>query len=295
MGLRKTRGTAHKRNTVRMGFGPILRVPLAILAIPIVTLGLASSVEAQPMPHPPINGPFIIPAGGDGQAPASAGTIGMSHSDAVAGGILEIAVTAESSSIDFLSLVFIWEEFLFNGTALTFIGWQPGAALESYAAETEDCDVFIYPLAEGFFATELDFYESTFQSDVHGSELLILQFATESEQIGQRTLLLADQWGRQALAEVEIVPSIPILKGDLNNDQVINFADPLLLLDFMFTHEPVLCPRAGDVDSNDLLNLGDAVYLLNYLFGGVAEPLSGICEPYAESGLLTCSQSSCGE
>ena len=66
------------------------------------------------------------------------------------------------------------------------------------------------------------------------------------------------------------------LRGDANGDGVINIADVVYLINFLFIDGPAPVPiQAGDVNCSDYITAADVVYLINYLFIGGPPP----CEP----------------
>jgi hypothetical protein len=57
------------------------------------------------------------------------------------------------------------------------------------------------------------------------------------------------------------------LRGDVNNDQQIDLADVIYLLNYLFKGGPTPSPFfSGDANSDDSVDISDAIYLLNYLF-----------------------------
>ncbi|KPL01976.1 MAG: hypothetical protein AMJ73_09460, partial [candidate division Zixibacteria bacterium SM1_73] len=63
------------------------------------------------------------------------------------------------------------------------------------------------------------------------------------------------------------------LTGDVTNNGVINVADIVYLIDYLFKGGPSPNPLyLGDVDCNENIESGDVVYLINYLFRGGPEP-----------------------
>jgi hypothetical protein len=55
--------------------------------------------------------------------------------------------------------------------------------------------------------------------------------------------------------------------GDVNNDAIVNSADVVYLINYLFKAGPEPLPlQAGDVNSDDTTNSADVVYLINYLF-----------------------------
>ncbi len=78
----------------------------------------------------------------------------------------------------------------------------------------------------------------------------------------------------------EIIPDIGNTVGDANQDGVIDLADAIYLLNYLFKGGPAPNPlEIGDCNCDQVVDLGDAIYLLNYLFrGGPA--------PCAQSGVM---------
>ncbi|MCA8960692.1 MAG: dockerin type I repeat-containing protein, partial [Planctomycetes bacterium] len=66
------------------------------------------------------------------------------------------------------------------------------------------------------------------------------------------------------------------LRADANADGMINIADAVSILGFLFTggSAPVPCPEVGDVNGDGLLNIADAVSLLAFLFSGGPAPVA---------------------
>ena len=67
----------------------------------------------------------------------------------------------------------------------------------------------------------------------------------------------------------------PVLfrRGDVNEDGALQIADPVALLNFLFSSGFTLdCPDAADVDDSGSLDITDAVYSLAYQFLGGPEP-----------------------
>jgi len=65
----------------------------------------------------------------------------------------------------------------------------------------------------------------------------------------------------------------PFLRGDANGDGVINSADVVYLINYLFKGGPAPEPlEAGDVNCDGIINSADVVYLINYLFKGGPPP-----------------------
>jgi hypothetical protein len=71
------------------------------------------------------------------------------------------------------------------------------------------------------------------------------------------------------------------LRGDTNEDGLVNLTDAVVILSFLFRGAgPLACQDAADTEDNGQVNLTDAVYLLNHLFRGGPS----IAPPYPEPG-----------
>ncbi|NCG00021.1 MAG: hypothetical protein GWP39_10980 [Planctomycetia bacterium] len=74
-----------------------------------------------------------------------------------------------------------------------------------------------------------------------------------------------------------VIPVVPFfLRGDVTGDGVINLADPLRLLEWIYIPgtEPLPCLDAADSNDDELLQMIDAIWILEYLFGEGPPPLS---------------------
>jgi agmatine/peptidylarginine deiminase len=65
--------------------------------------------------------------------------------------------------------------------------------------------------------------------------------------------------------------------GDANNDGIINVADVVYLINYLFIGGPAPVPMkcVGDVNGDGIVNISDVVYLINYLF--INGPAPGGC------------------
>jgi len=62
-------------------------------------------------------------------------------------------------------------------------------------------------------------------------------------------------------------------RGDANGDGIINIADVVFLVNYLFTGGPAPEPmEAGDANCDGTVDIADAVYLVNYLFAGGPPP-----------------------
>jgi hypothetical protein len=72
-----------------------------------------------------------------------------------------------------------------------------------------------------------------------------------------------------------------VYPGDANRDGLIDIADVLYLINYLFIDGPAPEPlEAGDVNCDGLVEIADLVYLINYLFIGGPPP----CQPAKDSG-----------
>jgi hypothetical protein len=78
------------------------------------------------------------------------------------------------------------------------------------------------------------------------------------------------------------LPTPEFRRGAVNDDAEIDISDPFSLLLYLFQTAPEpSCLEAADATDDGIVNLADALYVLNYLFlGGPALPL-----PFVDCGL----------
>ena len=65
---------------------------------------------------------------------------------------------------------------------------------------------------------------------------------------------------------VYVVPEEIFQRGDCNSDDKVDLADSATMLANQFNGLPILCPDACDSNDDGVLNMADSVYLLNWLF-----------------------------
>ncbi|MFW9817949.1 MAG: dockerin type I repeat-containing protein [Candidatus Thorarchaeota archaeon] len=66
--------------------------------------------------------------------------------------------------------------------------------------------------------------------------------------------------------------------GDANGDDLINIADGVYIINYIFQGGPPPDPLCvGDASGDDTINVGDAVYLINYIFKGGPAPVEDCC------------------
>ncbi len=79
------------------------------------------------------------------------------------------------------------------------------------------------------------------------------------------------------------------IRGDANNDGILDVSDAVKGLLYLFDGQPLSCQDAADVNDDGRVDISDSVYLLNYLFKGgqsIPQPI----EPGTDETLdsLTC-------
>ncbi|HQF65291.1 MAG TPA: dockerin type I repeat-containing protein [Planctomycetota bacterium] len=62
------------------------------------------------------------------------------------------------------------------------------------------------------------------------------------------------------------------IRGDVNFDRMVNIADAVAVLAFLFAGRPHDCHDAIDANDDGKLDIADAIYLLAFLFGGGPKP-----------------------
>ncbi len=74
---------------------------------------------------------------------------------------------------------------------------------------------------------------------------------------------------------IQVVAS-PYICGDADGNQLVNIADVVYLINYIFDGGPAPDPlEVGDVDCNQLVNIADVVYLITYIFDGGPAPCAG--------------------
>ncbi len=82
-------------------------------------------------------------------------------------------------------------------------------------------------------------------------------------------------WQEFAVQECDCIP------GDADGNAMINIADVVYLINFIFGGGPGPVPYAicsGDADCNCMVNIADVVFLISFIFGGGPAPCT--CEEW---------------
>jgi hypothetical protein len=75
------------------------------------------------------------------------------------------------------------------------------------------------------------------------------------------------------IVEAGFVHASFVMRGDATADGIVNIADVVYLVNYLFTGGIKPCPmEAGDATCDGIVNIADVVYLVNYLFTGGPPP-----------------------
>lgn len=86
--------------------------------------------------------------------------------------------------------------------------------------------------------------------------------------------------GDGALCTVTVaLPAESFIRGDASQDGVLDLADAIVALDFLFQEGPLACEDAADSNDDGMLNIADPIYLLGYQFSGGPAPLAPFPDP----------------
>ncbi len=73
----------------------------------------------------------------------------------------------------------------------------------------------------------------------------------------------------QVFIDIDVLPSIPFIRGDSNNDGKVDISDAINTLNYLYSGTGKAdCQDAGDANDDGRVDISDAVYTLNYLFQG---------------------------
>jgi len=95
-----------------------------------------------------------------------------------------------------------------------------------------------------------------------------------------------------------VFPTGDFVRGDSNDDAVINISDAISIVDFLFLGSgPLSCADSGDANDDGRINLSDAISLVSWLFiGGPALPEPFACGPDPTPDNVGCARASaCAE
>jgi len=88
------------------------------------------------------------------------------------------------------------------------------------------------------------------------------------------------------------VPTAEFVRGDSNDDAVINLSDAISVVGFLFQGSgPLSCTDSGDMNDDGNINLSDAIFLVSWLFiGGPPLPQPLACGPDPTEDDLGCAR-----
>lgn len=113
-----------------------------------------------------------------------------------------------------------------------------------------------------------------YENEFTGQELLDLQKTTLAEVIRRNT---------QVIGIHENVFQVPsFLRGDCNQDGILDLADVIRAISYLFSGDPVFigCEDACDTNNDGVLDISDVIFPIDYLFQNGAPPT----EPFAACG-----------
>lgn len=110
-------------------------------------------------------------------------------------------------------------------------------------------------------------------------------------------------WSYPAIAEVlrvsivQVGAKAPFLRGDANEDGVVDMSDVMASLGYFFSASPrPTCMGALDTNDSGKLNIADPIYLLNFLFSGgptIPEPFESCGDDPTPDGIECVSHAPC--
>jgi hypothetical protein len=89
---------------------------------------------------------------------------------------------------------------------------------------------------------------------------------------GQPSAIGVSEGGSYVL-EAGYVHASFVMRGDASGDRLIDVADVLYLVNYLFLATSGPCPmEAGDATCDGIVDVADALYIINYLFLGTSPP-----------------------
>jgi len=91
-------------------------------------------------------------------------------------------------------------------------------------------------------------------------------YHTTSDRVSAFDTAYYVDFSKAAVASISILGN-PFIVGDANGDGVIDIADVVYLINYLFTDGPPPDPlEAGDANCDGVVDIADVIYLINYLF-----------------------------
>ena len=111
--------------------------------------------------------------------------------------------------------------------------------------------------------------------------------------IAPTVLVVLGQSIPPALVDGTVFFGSPFLRGDANDDGLIDLGDPISLLEYLFGGgDAPSCASAADVNDDDMINMADPIFELGYLFADMPAPAAPFpaCGVEVTPGTLTCDE-----
>jgi hypothetical protein len=143
----------------------------------------------------------------------------------------------------------------------------------SWSEETKGSPVF-YTLQvadDSLFPAGPEFYEHT---NIYDTSFTLLDTLIDSTVYYWRVKAL-DEAGQQSDWQVHPFQfySLIFVRGDANGDGIVNVADLVYLVNYLYrAGDPPAPEEAGDANCDGIVNVADLVYLVNYLYRGGDPP-----------------------
>jgi hypothetical protein len=93
-------------------------------------------------------------------------------------------------------------------------------------------------------------------------------------------------------------PEIFLVRGDANNDGIVNGSDATYINSDLFQGGPApSCKKAADANDDGVVDNSDTIYLLYFLYYGGPPPVSPFpeCGEDSTTDILSCNDSQCND
>ncbi|MFN0057036.1 MAG: Ig-like domain-containing protein [Planctomycetota bacterium] len=110
---------------------------------------------------------------------------------------------------------------------------------------------------------------------VSGAPPVLLVSPTATGLCGDDSLVFQASDGMQTSAPATVTLRYvvrPFLRADVNDDDVVDVADAIGMLSYLFGGTTLGSPAGADMNGDGLTNIGDPIYLLGFLFGAGPPP-----------------------
>ncbi len=141
---------------------------------------------------------------------------------------------------------------------------------------------------DGFFISTYKIYYTDFLTWEGAPVNIQSEAGLESEGLNEKTISIAPflELGKHRLVlkvesgsndgistnifmDSDILPYIPFIRGDSNNDGKVDISDAINTLNYLYSGSGKMsCQDAGDTNDDGIVDISDAIYILKYLFQG---------------------------